>query len=61
MTKRQSAKRFARGLYVYRGVRIEQTKKGWEFGFGLKVKIAKTLKEAKYSIDFERDKADERV
>ena len=57
----RSAKRFGQGLYVYRGVRIEKTKKGWEFESGLRVKIANTFKEAKYSIDFERDEADERV
>lgn len=51
----KSAKRYTAGLYTYRGVRIEKTKKGWEFNRGITTRIAKTLKEAKYSVDFNLD------
>lgn len=49
------AKRYTAGLYTYRGVRIEKTTKGWEFNWGITTKIAQTLREAKYSVDFKLD------
>jgi hypothetical protein len=51
----KSAKRFGKGLYTYRAVRIEKTKRGWEFQIGMTLRIAEKLRDAKWSIDSARD------